>query len=89
MEFARKYLKVDWKNLKNTYLDLYGDNVLVKEDIIEAWSKQYKDSINCSNPKRLFPKGPHCAGKKKKANEDVNLNTQRGRLEYYMNEPTW
>ena len=86
MEFARKYLKVDWKNLKNTYLDLYGDNVLVKEDIVEAWSKQYKDSINCSNPKGFSQKA-HCAGKKKKANEDVDLNTQRGRLEYYMNEP--
>jgi hypothetical protein len=35
----------------------------------EAWSKKYKDSINCSNPKGFSQKA-HCAGKKK-ANEEV------------------
>ena len=30
----------------------------------EAWSKKYKDSINCSNPKGFSQKA-HCAGKKK------------------------
>ena len=33
--------------------------------INEAWSKKYKDSINCSNPKGFSQKA-HCAGKKKK-----------------------
>lgn len=35
----------------------------------EKWSKKYKDSINCSNPKGFSQKA-HCAGKKK--NEDMN-----------------
>ena len=32
--------------------------------ISEKWSKKYKDSINCSNPKGFSQKA-HCAGKKK------------------------
>jgi len=35
-----------------------------KKKIDEAWSKKYKDSINCSNPKGFSQKA-HCAGKKK------------------------
>tara|TARA_B100000519_G_C14095462_1_gene368450 strand:- start:494 stop:625 length:132 start_codon:yes stop_codon:yes gene_type:complete len=31
----------------------------------EAWSKKYKKSINCSNPKGFSQKA-HCAGRKKK-----------------------
>jgi hypothetical protein len=31
----------------------------------EKWSKKYKDSINCSNPKGFSQKA-HCAGRKKK-----------------------
>lgn len=45
------------------------------EEISEAWSKKYKDSINCSNPKGFSQKA-HCAGKKKKknsTNESQNL----------------
>ena len=38
------------------------------EFITEKWSKKYKDSINCSNPKGFSQKA-HCAGK----NEDVDL----------------
>ena len=30
----------------------------------EGWSKKYKDSINCSNPKGFSQKA-HCADKKK------------------------
>ena len=56
-----------------------------KTKVTEKWSKKYKDSINCSNPKG-FSQRAHCDGKKK-TNEDVDLNTQRGRLEYYINEP--
>ncbi len=41
------------------------------EFITEKWSKKYKDSINCSNPKGFSQKA-HCAGKKK--NEDVSLD---------------
>jgi hypothetical protein len=39
-----------------------------QEFIIEAWSKKYKSSINCSNPKG-FSQRAHCAGRKK--NEDL------------------
>jgi len=34
----------------------------------EIWSKKYKDSINCSNPKG-FSQEAHCDGKKKKTTE--------------------
>jgi hypothetical protein len=37
------------------------------EFITEKWSKKYKDSINCSNPKGFSQKA-HCAGRKKKHN---------------------
>ena len=39
------------------------------ESVKEDWSQQYKDSINCSNPKGFSQKA-HCAGKKK--NESMN-----------------
>src|SRR6056300_1364935 len=35
---------------------------------VEGWSKKYKKSIDCSNPKGFSQKA-HCAGKKKKKNE--------------------
>ena len=35
------------------------------KDMNEGWSKKYKDSINCSNPKGFSQKA-HCAGKKKR-----------------------
>ena len=38
------------------------------EFITEKWTKKYKKSINCSNP-RGFSQKAHCAGRKK--NEDV------------------
>ena len=34
-------------------------------DILEAWTKKYKRSIDCSNPKGFSQKA-HCAGRKKK-----------------------
>lgn len=33
-------------------------------EVAETWSKKYKDSINCSNPKGFSQKA-HCAGRKK------------------------
>jgi hypothetical protein len=32
---------------------------------VEGWSKKYKNSINCNNPKGFSQKA-HCAGRKKK-----------------------
>ena len=40
------------------------------EQITEKWSQKYKKSIDCSNPKGFSQKA-HCAGRKKKKNEDV------------------
>ena len=34
-----------------------------------SWSKKYKDSIDCSNPKGFSQKA-HCAGKKKKMKDE-------------------
>jgi len=43
-----------------------ADDVL-ENMLDEGWSKKYKDSINCSNPKGFSQKA-HCAGKKKNEN---------------------
>jgi hypothetical protein len=34
-------------------------------DLLEKWSKKYKKSINCSNPKG-FSQRAHCAGRRKR-----------------------
>lgn len=41
------------------------------EFISEEWSKKYKSSINCSNPKGFSQKA-HCAGKSKEEDYDPN-----------------
>jgi len=38
--------------------------------VSEDWSKKYKDSIDCDNPKG-FSQRAHCQGKKKKVTEDL------------------
>jgi hypothetical protein len=44
-------------------------NTNEEQELDEKWSKKYKDSISCSNPKGFSQKA-HCAGKRK--NEDMN-----------------
>ena len=39
--------------------------IVNESTVLEKWSKKYKASINCSNPKGFSQKA-HCAGKKKK-----------------------
>ena len=39
--------------------------IINESTVLEKWSKKYKASINCSNPKGFSQKA-HCAGKKKK-----------------------
>ena len=39
---------------------------LIKEELNEKWSKDYKKSINCNNPKG-FSQTAHCAARKKRA----------------------
>jgi hypothetical protein len=41
----------------------------LKPIMLEKWTQKYKKSINCSNPKG-FSQRAHCAGRKKKANEN-------------------
>jgi hypothetical protein len=48
-----------------------------REFITEKWSKKYKSSINCSNPKGFSQKA-HCAGRKK--NEDVEEASYPGNI---------
>jgi hypothetical protein len=45
----------------------------VEED---KWSKKYKKSIDCSNPKGFSQKA-HCAGKKKKSESVMNLSKEK------------
>ena len=41
----------------------------LKPIMVEKWTQKYKKSINCNNPKG-FSQRAHCAGRKKKANEN-------------------
>ena len=51
------------------HIELIKNNFDNKEkDLDEKWSKKYKDSIDCNNPKG-FSQRAHCQGKKKKMNE--------------------
>jgi hypothetical protein len=43
------------------------------EFVSEKWSEKYKRSINCARPKG-FSQRAHCAGRKKKANEDEQID---------------
>jgi len=56
--------------------------ITLKETINEKWSKKYKSSINCDNPKGFSQKA-HCAGKKK--NEDFS---DERRLKMYNPDST-
>ena len=49
------------------------------KNLREKWSKKYKDSINCSNPKGFSQKA-HCAGKKKNEG-DVSNSLDRRRAQ--------
>jgi len=51
------------------------------EKILEKWSKKYKNSINCSNPKGFSQKA-HCAGKKK--NENFAKSSQLDSLRKFV-----
>lgn len=41
------------------------NNFGILAELEEAWSKKYKKSINCKNPKGFSQKA-HCAGRKKR-----------------------
>jgi Zn-dependent peptidase ImmA (M78 family) len=54
----------------------YPEYLKVKPVVIERWSKKYKSSINCANPKG-FSQRAHCQGRKK--NEDIEENFADGK----------
>ncbi len=56
------------------------------EIILEKWSKKYKSSINCSNPKGFSQKA-HCAGRKKRASESIKPVEPAVRIQPDKNRP--
>ena len=50
-------------------------NIDDKDMMEEKWSKKYKESINCNNPKGFSQKA-HCQGRKKRMDENRNLLNQ-------------
>lgn len=55
-----------------------AEKFLAEARVEEKWTKKYKDSINCSNPKGFSQKA-HCAGKKK--NEETEVEEAKQRLD--------
>jgi pterin-4a-carbinolamine dehydratase len=53
--------------------------------MLEKWSKKYKKSINCSNPKGFSQKA-HCAGRKKHTSEQLEENQEKYII-YLNNKP--
>jgi len=56
-----------------------------KPQVNEKWSKKYKSSINCNNPKG-FSQRAHCQGRKKKANEEGQYRIRALTYEAQMDE---
>jgi hypothetical protein len=80
----RKFKKSDVTNLlsnKKTKLDKPIGKLfsITKEEIEEKWSKKYKDSINCDNPKGFSQKA-HCQGKKSENKESTGSDSSGGFL---------
>ncbi len=62
--YDNKYLQILWSVKKLGLPDqLVYENPSAEPSIEEAWSKKYKKSINCNNPKG-FSQRAHCAGRK-------------------------
>ena len=54
-------------------------------ELLEAWSKKYKKSINCSNPKG-FSQRAHCAGRKKRKAGGTTKSKSVSQIRYL---PPW
>lgn len=52
------------KGSKRKRYEVIVQSIKANEGLIEKWSKKYKRSIDCDNPKGFSQKA-HCAGKKK------------------------
>jgi hypothetical protein len=80
----RKFKKGDITNLlsnKKTKLEKPIGKLfsITKEEIEEKWSKKYKDSIDCDNPKGFSQKA-HCQGKKSENKEATGSGSAGGFL---------
>jgi hypothetical protein len=53
------------------------------DDLGEGWSKKYKRSIDCNNPKG-FSQRAHCAGRKKRESVEEQGSTQRLTVQPHM-----
>ena len=62
MKQLKKYEKRATKRMRMGYAPGY---ISYPFRVRESWSKKYKKSINCNNPKGFSQKA-HCAGRKKK-----------------------
>ena len=62
MKQLKKYEKRATKRMRMGYAPGY---ISYPFRVREGWSKKYKKSINCNNPKGFSQKA-HCAGRKKK-----------------------
>ena len=61
-----KFLSKHFHNeIKDRYIDNFGEDIDEEGELSEKWSEKYKKSINCSNPKG-FSQRAHCDGKRKK-----------------------
>lgn len=65
--FSTKNAKVDTQgnDVYNSFIKAVGESMEMDED----WTQEYKDSIDCKNPKG-FSQRAHCQGKKKKKEEN-------------------
>jgi hypothetical protein len=60
-----EFKDIPWfKELLNSPYYMGQKQGVAEEQLDEKWTKKYKDSINCSNPKGFSQKA-HCAGKQK------------------------
>ena len=81
-------LKV-FKSLKQEYPTVSFDAYFVKPEgslvVVESWSKKYKKSINCSNPKGFSQKA-HCAGRKaRQSGKKTKSSSINEKLDSYGN----
>jgi len=75
-----------WKNEDLEYdLDTLMENTEYEELIDEKWSKGYKKSINCNNPKGFSQKA-HCAARKKRARGEETKSKSPFKEEFQLDE---
>jgi hypothetical protein len=75
-----------WKNEDLEYdLDILMENTEYEELINEKWSKDYKKSINCSNPKGFSQKA-HCDARKKRQKGEETKSKSPFKEEFKLEE---